>query len=324
MALAKLLFSLLGALVLAVAPAMAEPPELRIAVRQSGTVNWEIDTIRHYGFDRANGLELSVQHFAGGPASQIAFQGGEADIIVADWIWVARQRAAGKDYVFLPYSKAVGGLMVPADSAAATLSDLKGKKIGIAGGPLDKSWIILQAYSQRFLNFDLAAETEQVFGSPPLIFKSGLSSEFSGVLNFWHFMARMRAAGMKDLISVDEAAEALGLDPELPLLGYVVKGDMLNDHPELILGFAAASRSAKDLLKTDDDAWARLRPLMPAQNDAEFDALVAGFRAGIPSKDEVDQSSAAALFELMIEIGGPDLVGTATAMPRGVFVDLGH
>lgn len=58
---------------------------------------------------------------------------------VADWIWVARQRAAGKPYVFLPYSRAVGGVVVPSGSNAETLADLSGQKIGIAGGPLDKS-----------------------------------------------------------------------------------------------------------------------------------------------------------------------------------------
>ena len=37
-------------------------------------------------------------------------------------------------------------------------------------------------------------------------------------------------------MSVSDAAEALGLDPETPLLGYVVKGDLLRSNPELISG----------------------------------------------------------------------------------------
>jgi NitT/TauT family transport system substrate-binding protein len=107
----------------------------------------EIDTIDHYGLDAANGFDIAVQGMAGSSAAQVALQGGEADLIVSDWIWVARQRAAGMDYVFLPNSKAVGGLMEPAESAATTLADLRGGKIGVAGGPLDKSWIILRAYA---------------------------------------------------------------------------------------------------------------------------------------------------------------------------------
>ena len=41
--------------------------------------------------------------------------------------------------------------MVAADSPAQTLADLDGKKIGIAGGPVDKSWLILRAWSRAKL-----------------------------------------------------------------------------------------------------------------------------------------------------------------------------
>lgn len=102
--------------------------------------------------------------------------------------------------------------MVPADRTATTLADLRGGKIGVAGGPLDKSWIIPRAYAEQAHGLDLAAETEQVFGAPPLIFKSALDGEFDGAVNFWHFMPGMKAAGMTDLISVFDAVVALGLD----------------------------------------------------------------------------------------------------------------
>ena len=127
-------------------------PRLTVAVQTSGTVNWEIQTILNHGLDRKNGFELAVMDVAGSPAGQVAFLGGEADVVVSDWIWVARQRAEGQDLAIIPYSKAVGGMMVPGDSPARTLADLKGEQIGIAGGPVDKSWIILRAlaYEQGF------------------------------------------------------------------------------------------------------------------------------------------------------------------------------
>src|SRR6056297_3430920 len=138
-----------AAVVLCASAAIAETPVLKAAVLEFGTVNWELDSIKHNGFDTANGFELEVQGVAGGSAAKVAFQGGEADVIVSDWLWVARQRAEGKDFIFIPYSKAVGALMVAGDSPATSLEDMKGKKIGIAGGPLDKSWLILRAYAQQ-------------------------------------------------------------------------------------------------------------------------------------------------------------------------------
>ncbi len=312
-----------AALVVCASAAVAETPVLRAAVLQYGTVNWELDSIKHHGFDTANGFELEVQGMAGGPAAKVAFQGGEADVIVSDWLWVARQRAEGKDYIFIPYSKAVGALMVSGDSPATSLEDMKGKKIGIAGGPLDKSWLILQAYADKMHGFDLAAETEQVFGAPPLIFKTALQGETDGAINFWHFLAKMEAGGMKPLVTVDVAARELGLDPETPLLGYVMRGEMLREHPELVKGMAAASRATKDLLATDDSEWDRLRPRMKAADDAQFEALKAGFRAGIPANAPVDEAAAARMLALMADLGGEKLIGSATTLPEGVFVQPG-
>lgn len=318
--------SLLGgalALGMTTCAALAETPVLRAAVLKFGTVNWELDTIKHYGLDTENGFTLDVSGVASGSAGQIAFQGGETDVIVSDWLWVARQRAAGKDYVFIPYSKAVGGVMVPKDSTAQTLADLDGKKIGIAGGPLDKSWLILQAYAQQELGMDLKGQTEQVFGAPPLVFKTALGGETDAAINFWHFMAKMEAAGMRKLIDVADAARTLGLDPDTPLLGYVVKGEMLRDNPDLVKGLAAASRAAKDKLATDPAAFERLRERMNAKTDAQFDALKAGFIAGIPNKGRVDEAAADKMLRLMAQLGGEDLLGTATSLPEGLFVQPG-
>lgn len=303
--------------------ALAEPPVLRAAVLETGTVNWELDTIKHYGLDTENGFALDVRGVAGGPAAQVAFQGGEADVIVSDWLWVARQRAVGKDYVFIPYSKAVGGVLVPKDSTAQTLADLDGKKIGIAGGPLDKSWLILQAYAQQELGMDLKGQTEQIFGAPPLVFKAALNGETDAAINFWHFMAKMEAAGMRKLIDVSDAAQALGLDPETPLLGYVVTGEMLRENPDLVKGLADASRAAKDKLATDPAAFDRLRDRMNAKTDAQFEVLKAGFIAGIPSTGRVDEAAADKMLRLMAELGGEELLGSATSLPEGLFVQPG-
>lgn len=323
MTILKRIFGAAVAVCLTATYATADTPVLRAAVLKFGTVNWELDTIQHHGLDLANGFSLEVQGMAGGAAAKIAFQGGAADIIVSDWLWVARQRAAGKDYVFIPYSKAVGGVMVPESSEIKTLADLAGGKIGIAGGPLDKSWLILQAYAEQEYGLNLKAETEQVFGAPPLIFKSALDGDIDAAINFWHFTAKMEAAGLRKLIDVSTAAKALGLDPETPLLGYVIHGSLVREHPELSSGFAAASRAAKEMLAADNGEWDRLRPRMNAKTDAQFAALKAGFRAGIPAPGPVDEEAAGRMLRLMVTLGGEKLLGKATELPDGVFLQNG-
>ena len=299
-----------------------ETPSIRAAMLQIGTVNWELETIVNRGLDEKHGFDLEVLEMADNGATRVALAGGEADMVVADWLWVATQRAAGKDYVFVPYSTAVGGLMVPEGSEAQTLEDLRGGKIGIAGGPVDKSWLILRAYTQQEYGFDIADETEQVFGAPPLIMKAGMSGETDGAINYWHFLAKMEAGGMRELISVAEASEALGLDPASPLLGYVMSGSFAEENPEVVAGLVAASREAKEILSTDDGAWEDLRPMMNAGNDAEFEALKAGWIAGIPAEGDVNVEDMAKVFDLMAELGGSELVGDAESLPDGVFLNL--
>jgi len=304
-------------------PAMAQDlPTIRVATLEIGTVNWEMATITRNGLDEKHGFKLAIQGYADNGATRVAVEGGEADMAVADWIWVARQRAAGKDYVFIPYSKAVGGLVTRADSGVSSLKDLAGGKIGIAGGPLDKSWLILRAYAQQEYGMDLKAETEQVFGAPPLIFKSAAGGEFQGAINFWHFLAKMKAAGMVEVISVAEAGKALGLNPDTPLLGYYLKDSFLAEHPDLAQAFYEASREAKDMLASDDAAWEAIRPMMRARTDAQFAQLKADWLAGIPARGAVDPGGVQAMLTLMNDLGGAELVGKASTLPDGLFADV--
>ncbi len=312
-----------AALCLTAQSAIAELPTLRAAVLEIGTVNWELNVIKHHGLDKANGFELEVVGMGGGPATRIALQGGEAEVAVADWIWVARQNADGKNLVTIPYSRSVGSLLAKSDSGIGSITDLKGKKVGIAGGPLDKSWLILRAWAQQEFGFDLAAETEQVFGSPPLIFKAALSGEVDAAINFWHFNAKLTAKGFAEVATVKDASAALGLSDKTPLLGYVVKGSTVRDNPALVAGFAKASREAKAILASDDAEWARLRPNMRAKADADFQALIAGFRAGIPDAEPVDVEDANALLKVMAELGGQELVGNASAVSADLFYQPG-
>lgn len=301
------------------AAAWAETPVIKIGTLENGTVNWELTTIRDRGFDTENGFALDIVPLAGNPATQVAMQGGEVDSIVSDMLWVAQQRAGGADFTMLPYSTAVGGVMVPADSPAQSLADLTGKKIGIAGGPVDKSWLILRAWHSRETGNDLAAQTEQVFGAPPIIMAAAETGEIDAAINFWHFAAKMKAAGMRELVDVNTAATDLGLDPATPLLGYVLRDSWIEEHPDLAQGLARASRQAKQVLAADDAAWEALRPAMNAADDAEFAALRDGWRAGIPPEGPVNAESAQAMFAVMAEFGGDELTGGMTALPDGLF-----
>ncbi len=295
-----LLASLLLANLTLVDASATEIPNLRLALLKFGTANWEADVIKYHGLDRKYGFNLDIIPMASKQASVVALQGRAADMILGDWIWVSRQRNAGHPLTFVPYSRCVGGLVVPRDSDIRSLADLQGRKLGIAGGPVDRNWLMIQALAKEQYGIDLNQTVEKVFGAPPLLYKKTLSGELDAVINFWHYLAKLEAKGMRKLISMDDVVRQLGFEDDTPMLGYIFRQPWADEHPQMVAAMMAASAEAKHLLKTNDQEWRRLRPLLKARDEAEFRALLLGFRAGIPDKPGVtDTSEAAALYALL-------------------------
>jgi NitT/TauT family transport system substrate-binding protein len=293
-------------------------PDLKLGALKFGTVKWELETIKRLELDKKNGFNLEVVDVAGKQASTLSIQNDAVDVIVTDWIWVANQRSEGKDYQFTPYSKAVGSLMVGPKSSINSLRDLEGKRIGIAGGPVDKSWIVIQAIAKKRYGIDLASQNELVFGAPPLLFKQAMSGEVDAVINFWHFLAKLEAKGFKRVVDVQDAATELGLSSETPLLGYVFKESWASKNPKLAEGLRKASREAKTVLMTDDTAWEPLKGLIKAKSDKEFVALRQAWRQGAPG-NSFDFASAQAMFDLMRSYGDGKLIKSNTVLDSGAF-----
>ena len=299
----------------------AEAGEIvRVAALASGTVAWEIDTIIHHGFDKRHGIQLAMVPVAGKQAADVMLAGGEADVIVTDWIWVSRQRNKGADYTFLPYSRQVGSILVKPNAPVHRLSDLRNRKIGIAGGPTDKSWILLRALAMKEQSIDLAKEAELVFAAPPLLNEQFEMGAIDALITFWHFAALLKAKGAREIATVSDAAKALGLDSETPLLGYVFSEKWSRAQGNPAAKLAAASQDAKALLARDDAEWQRLRALMRVKNDAEFEALKAGFRTGIPKSNIIDPAAAERLFKVLANYGGEELSRENPKLAPGTFV----
>lgn len=293
---------------------------VRIGVLKFGTVNWELTTIQRHGLDEKNGFTLEVLPLASGQAAKVALQAGEVDMIVSDWLWVSRQRAEGKPYTFVPFSSSVGSLMVPGDSDIRSLADLKGKTIAVAGGPLDKGWLMLRGLSERRHGFDLDAENEVVFGAPPLLAKKAEQGEVDAVLNYWHYSARLEAKGFRRVVGANEAAMALGAEGPISAIGYVFDQDWAAQRTATVRGFVQASRDAKELLRSSDAEWETLREMTGAEDDATLIALRDNFRAGIPSRPLAEEmADTAEVYNFLAELGGEKLVGQSKTMAPGTF-----
>ena len=174
-------FAVIALTTLAAASAQAAD-RIRLAVQKTGTLAWELDVIRAHGLDHKLGLALEAVELASTEAGKIALKGGSVDLMLSDWLWVARERSLGDRLVFYPASSALGAVMVRAESPIRAVADLKGKKLAVAGGPLDKSWLLLQAAMKQD-GIDLKSESTIVYGSPPLLAAKTLSGEMDAAVN---------------------------------------------------------------------------------------------------------------------------------------------
>ena len=307
------------ALLLGIAEAgAAEEPQVRVGTLKFGTVNWELKVIAD-GLDQKHGFALTRVDFADKEATSIALQSGEVDVIVTDWIWVATQRKLGHNFTFVPFSRSVGAVMVDPAKGIKTVSDLTGRSIGIAGGPSDKSWVLLQAYARKTANLELKDKADVQFGAPPLLNELVQRGKLDAVLNFWNFNARLKSKGFVPLISIGDILPALGLDADPPLLGWVFSDRWAADNPKLARGLVDASYEAKALLKSDDAVWDKFRPIMDAEDDAMFQALKAGYREGIPDRYERKDIAAAEEAFAVMRQADPSSVANLEALPEGTF-----
>ncbi|WP_213740862.1 ABC transporter substrate-binding protein [Bradyrhizobium sp. dw_411] len=292
---------------------------LRIGLQKTGTFAWQLDVIRRHNLASAAGLDLKITEYASPDAGKLALNSGSVDLALVDWLWVARSRALGARVQFYPYSSAVGAIMVKADSPLRSMGDLKGRVLAVAGGPLDKNWLIVQAAAIR-QGIDLKRDATLQYGAPPLMFQKLLQGEAEAGLNYWNFCARLEAQGYRRLFDVRDAEIALGLKEPVALIGYAFTENFVASHRSVIDRFIAIAQKADDIMRQSDAEWDALRPLMNAEDQQTFEAYRDQTREGMPRRTiAAEQADARALFKTLAGIGGSELVGPLQELDPGLY-----
>lgn len=275
-------------------------PQLRVAVLQSGTVNWELQHLKNQNHDNKFGFELIIQKVASLSAARLALTSDSTDIIVSDWLWAGKRNAAGDQLRFIPFSSQIGSVIVSPDQKLAGFSSLKGKNIGVAGGPLNKGWVLLQA-AARDEGIDLQKEAKVQFGAPPLLSQALKRGQVDVLVTFWHYGARLESEGFKRWVSLEQIMSGLGINSQVPMLGYIFKAVVAENTPELIAAFYKALSQTKADLTENDSFWQELKPLMKAENEEIYQALIRGYRNGTPKALNNEQVSDAVKFFSLID-----------------------
>jgi NitT/TauT family transport system substrate-binding protein len=312
---------LLVTAVLAAAPAIPSraAETIRLAVQKTGTFAWELAVIRAHGLDSQANLVIEVSELASPEAGKIALRGGGADVIVSDWLWVSRERGLGAKLTFYPYSSALGAVMVPNSSSIQTLADLKGRKLAVAGGPIDKNWLLLRAFMKQD-GIDPKSESTVIYGAPPLLAAKTLSGEMDATINYWNFCAALEAKGFRRLVGIEDLLPKLGTKGRTAMIGYVFDEAWGNANRDAVARFIAMTREAKEILATSDAEWEKIAPLTGAADAATLRAYRDRYREGIPRRPIADEEAdARVLYRVLAAVGGREIVGPAQELDPGTF-----
>jgi NitT/TauT family transport system substrate-binding protein len=292
---------------------------VRVAVQKTGTFAWELAVIRAHGLDKQANLSVEAIELASPEAGKIALRAGNADIVVTDWLWVSRERKLGAQLTFYPYSSALGAVMVPSSSTIRSLADLKGRKLAVAGGPIDKNWLLLLA-SLKQDGIDLKSDATIAYGAPPLLAAKMLGGEMDATVNYWNFCANLEAKGFRRIAGIEDLLPKLGTKGRTAMLGYVFDEKWANANPDKVARFIAITRKAKEILSTSDAEWEKIASMTGAHDAATLRAYRDRYREGIPRRPVADEEAdARILYRVLARIGGPELVGAAPELEPGTF-----
>jgi NitT/TauT family transport system substrate-binding protein len=201
--------------------------------------------------------------------------------------------------------------MVPAGSSIKDLADLKGRKLAVAGGPLDKSWLLLQALAQRS-NLDLKSQAEIIYGAPALLYEKAASGAADASLNFWNFCVALEARGFRRLLGMEEVERRPGAAAPVALVGYVFDERLSQKNPAALARFFHIAAEAKENLARSDADWEQLAPRIGVSDPAQLALYRQTYVNGIPRRSiEAEAADARALYRVLAKIGGAEFLGGA-------------
>lgn len=297
-----------------------EKTVIRIGVQAGGTVEWELPVLQEALKAKPADFELEIKHLANIDAGKAALESGAVDIIVSDWIWVSGQREKGSDVAFYPYADTSGALVVPSDSGIHSLSDLKGKRLGIAGGELDKNWLLLQTLASQQQDIEIDSIVEKVFSTPTLINEQIKQGRIDAALTYWHFAARLEAEGYRTIIDGRTILQGLGIQEAVANLGFVFKQGWADQHSQPLKQFFDASKQARQTLCSSDGAWQKVIPLTKIDDELTQKHLRQSYCAGnIDQWGEAERKAAGKVYVLLHKQSKQALTGKSEQLQAGTF-----
>ncbi len=277
-----------------------------------------IYVMQKLGIDKKYNLDIERKNTIDANALYTMLRGKEVDIGFGGWTTAAEYRTKGSDMVAV-YSmmKVMDDVMVKKDSPLKSFADLKGKRVGIFGGPAGSTTMIFRVEVSKFFGFDIDKDATVQYGAPPMLMGLLDKGELDAVLLLDPYVSKMLASGKYR--SIGELGEIWQQKMGYPLvsINILTNDEFANKNPQTVKNFVKAWKESLEYMKSHPELWPEMTKAIGMTSPEEINIL----------RDRVDKSMFAQwddeliqqqmkFAEMAVQVGGKDVL---PSIPKETF-----
>lgn len=234
-----------------------------------GTQLFPIMTMEKQGIDKKYNLVLEKRKVVSVSALYTSLRAGEVDVGFGAWISIAlfRSKGAPLTNVYSMYGY-TNDVLVKADSPLKSFTDLKGKRVGLFGGPAAGTTALFRLECIKFFGFDPLKESKIQFGAPPLLKGLVAKGEVDAALLLDPIIVSMLETGKYRSIGNigDIYREKTG--QQLMLVSVVANENFAKKNPDAVKRFVKAYKESVLYIKSHPEIWSWLAKAVRIKTDA--------------------------------------------------------
>jgi len=216
---------------------------------------------------------------------------GKVDIGFAGFTTMATARAEGKDIIVIHgVFSPVNMVFVAKNSSIHSLSDLKGKKLGVFGGPGSTTFAFLAVIARKWYGIDLFHDVELVTAPAPalieLLRKGDLDAALLGTTESVQTNARQQYRVLVDL-SEEYKTHQGGRAPAH--VTVATSEAFAKSHPDIVRDYLKAYDTTVEYIRTHPEVWDEYAESIKMENPDERALLQQKMAPNIVGKWDEEQ-----------------------------------
>lgn len=233
-----------------------------------GTQSFPLLVMQTKGIANKYNLKLEENKVAGPQGLATAMQTGNFEVSFRGWLSTALMRSKGhKAIVVYSLTGYTDDVVARVNSPFKSIADLKGRRIGISGGPATESVWLFRLEAVRFFGFDPLKEAKVQFGAAPLLMGLLENNELDAILVQNPQVVQLLETGkFRSIASLGDIwREKTGQDPLF--VSVAMNETWAKANPEIAKRFVAAYKEAIEYLKAHPEVWPELAKSLGIKTD---------------------------------------------------------